>query len=92
MTTPDAPLVLIERTHREPDGADLTGLEFRIEYEETIAHIAILDMAPLPFQDRVGAFRAVIEDLARALMQAIKIPDRITDAPIPVPPPADSDQ
>jgi hypothetical protein len=75
------PRIFIKATHHEPGSSDLTGLKFTIEYGPATALVSIEERPPLPFQDRLAAYQAAIEDLAKALLQAAQSPQSITENP-----------
>jgi hypothetical protein len=43
--------------------------------------VSIEEMPALPFKDRTTAYRAAIEDLAKALLEAAQDPQGITEDP-----------
>ena len=59
----------------------LTGLGFTIKFGLATAIVSIQERPPVPFQDRRAAYQAVIEDLAKALLQTAQNPQLITEAP-----------
>jgi hypothetical protein len=73
--------VYIKATHHSPESPDLTGLNFTIEYGHATALVSIQEMPPVPFQDRLAAYRATLEDLAKALLEAAQNPVGITENP-----------
>jgi hypothetical protein len=75
------PEVFIKVTHHEPGSDDLTGLGFTIKFGLATAIVSIQERPPVPFQDRRAAYQAVIEDLAKALLQTAHNPQLITEAP-----------
>ena len=79
MNTPAVPHIFVSLPHHEQGSDDLTGVEFTLQYDGAKAEVSILDMQALPFQDRLAAYRAAIEDFARGLIQAVKDPNGITD-------------
>ena len=80
MRTPAAPHIFVSLSRNEEGSDDLTGVAFTLEYDGAKAEVSILDMQALPFQDRLAAYRAAIEDFARCLIQAVKDPNGITHA------------
>jgi hypothetical protein len=75
------PAIFVKTTHHEPGSNDLTGLGFTIKFGLATATVSIQERPPVPFQDRVAAYQAVIEDLARSLLQAAQNPHCITENP-----------
>jgi hypothetical protein len=75
------PRIFIKATHHEPGSDDLTGLKFTIEFGSATALVSIEERPPIPFQDRLAAYQALIEDLAKALLQAAQSPQSITENP-----------
>jgi hypothetical protein len=75
--------IFIKATHHEPGSADLTGLNLTIKYGHATALVSIEGMPPVPFQDRLAAYQATIEDLAMALLEAAQSPQGITENPEP---------
>jgi hypothetical protein len=75
------PRIFIKATHHEPGSDELTGLSFTIEYGRATALVSIQEMQPVPFQDRLAAYQAVIEDLAQALRRTVQNPQAITENP-----------
>jgi hypothetical protein len=73
------PAVLIKVTHHEPDSGDLTGLGFTIKFGLATAVVSIQERPPVPFEDRIAAYQAVIEELAQALLQTAQNPQCITE-------------
>jgi hypothetical protein len=73
--------VYIKATHHSPESSDLTGLNFTIEYGRATALVSIQEMPPVQFQDRLAAYRATLEDLAKALLEAAQNPQGITENP-----------
>jgi hypothetical protein len=76
-------IIYIKRTDHDPDSPDLTGLSFTVKFRRATALVSIQEMQPLPFQDRLAAYRGAIEDLAQALLQAAQNPQGITENPQP---------
>jgi hypothetical protein len=79
--TSQLPAVFIKATHHEPGSGDLTGLGFTIKFGLATAVVSIQERPPVPFEDRIAAYQAVIEDLAQALLQTVQNPQCITENP-----------
>ena len=75
------PSVFIKATHDEPESGDLTGLGFTIKFGLATAVVSIQERPPVPFEDRMAAYQAVIEELAQALLQTTQNPQCITENP-----------
>jgi len=73
--------IFIKATHHEPESADLTGLSFTVKDARATTLVSIQEMQPLPFQDRLAAYRTAVEALAKALLQAAQNPQGITENP-----------
>jgi hypothetical protein len=74
-------VAFIKATHHKPGMPDLTGLEFTVKYGGATALVSIQEMPPLPFQDRLDAYRSAIEAMATALLQTARNPQLITENP-----------
>jgi hypothetical protein len=75
--------IFIHRAHHEPGSRDLTGLDFRIEYDQATAEVSIQEKQPVSFRARHDAYRAVLERLALAMLQTARLPQGITEARLP---------
>jgi hypothetical protein len=75
-----SPTIFIKATHHDPESSDLTGLSFTIKFDGATALVSI-EMPPVPFQDRLAAYLAAIEDLGQALLQTAQNPQLITENP-----------
>jgi hypothetical protein len=73
--------VFIKAVHHEPGKPDLTGLNFTIKYGHATALVSVQEMQPLAFQDRLAAYRSVLEQLAAALLQTAQNPQSIHETP-----------
>ncbi|MBV9458230.1 MAG: hypothetical protein JO141_12050 [Bradyrhizobium sp.] len=77
MSTARCAHIVVGHSHHEPGSPDLSGVRFTLKYDGAQAEVSIPDMQALPFQDRLAACRAAIEDFA--LIQAVKDPSGITE-------------
>jgi hypothetical protein len=75
--------ILIKATQHDPDSSNLTGLSFTVKFGQAVARVSIQETPPLPFQDRLSAYRAAIEDLAQAMLLAVQDSHGITENPEP---------
>ena len=72
--------IFVHHTHHEPRSRDLTGLDFRVEYDQATAEVSIQEKQPVLFRARHDAYGAVVERLALAMLQAARSPQGITEA------------
>ena len=71
--------IFVHHARYGPESRDLTGLDFRVEYDQATAEVSVQERQRVLFRARHDAYGAVVERLALAMLQAARSPQGITE-------------